>query len=93
MLKEVIGIGFGIKLKVWGDYACFTRPEFKVERTVEIYLVNGVEIPVVLYAVNLPYLQEKIDAQETADGKQNDDHCGIIQYWEKLANVVVKRRK
>src|SRR4051794_41129355 len=22
----------GIKLHVWGDYACFTRPEFKVER-------------------------------------------------------------
>lgn len=28
-----------------------------------------------------------------ADGKQNDDHCGIIQYWEKLANVVVKRKE
>lgn len=25
-------MGFGIKLKVWGDYACFTRPEMKVER-------------------------------------------------------------
>ena len=25
-------IGFGVKLKVWGDYACFTRPEMKVER-------------------------------------------------------------
>ena len=23
---------FGIKLHVWGDYACFTRPEMKVER-------------------------------------------------------------
>lgn len=22
----------GVKLKVWGDYACFTRPEMKVER-------------------------------------------------------------
>ena len=22
----------GIKLHVWGDYACFTRPEMKVER-------------------------------------------------------------
>jgi 2-hydroxy-3-oxopropionate reductase len=28
-----------------------------------------------------------------ADGKVNDDHCGIIQYWEKIANVEVKRRK
>ena len=28
-----------------------------------------------------------------ADGKSNHDHCGIIQYWEKLANVEVKRRK
>jgi len=23
---------YGIKLKVWGDYACFARPEMKVER-------------------------------------------------------------
>ena len=28
----MVNIGFGIKLKVWGDYACFTRPEMKVER-------------------------------------------------------------
>jgi len=27
-----VDIGFGVKLKVWGDYACFTRPEMKVER-------------------------------------------------------------
>lgn len=25
-------IGYGFKLKVWGDYACFTRPEMKAER-------------------------------------------------------------
>ncbi len=25
-------MSFGIKIKVWGDYACFTRPEMKVER-------------------------------------------------------------
>ena len=25
-------IGYGIRLKVWGDYACFTRPELKAER-------------------------------------------------------------
>ena len=25
-------MGYGICLKVWGDYACFTRPEMKVER-------------------------------------------------------------
>ena len=23
---------FGVKLKIWGEYACFTRPEMKVER-------------------------------------------------------------
>lgn len=28
----MITIGYGIRLKVWGDYACFTRPEMKVER-------------------------------------------------------------
>jgi len=28
----VVNIGFGIRLKVWGDYACFTRLELKVER-------------------------------------------------------------
>lgn len=27
-----IKLGYGIKLKVFGDYACFTRPEMKVER-------------------------------------------------------------
>jgi CRISPR-associated protein Cas5d len=25
-------MSFGIKLKVWGNFACFTRPEMKVER-------------------------------------------------------------
>jgi len=25
-------VGYGIKLHVWGEYACFTRPEMKVER-------------------------------------------------------------
>ncbi len=25
-------MAYGIKLKVSGDYACFTRPEMKVER-------------------------------------------------------------
>jgi CRISPR-associated protein Cas5d len=25
-------MAYGVKLKVWGEYACFTRPEMKVER-------------------------------------------------------------
>ena len=25
-------MGYGIKFRVWGDYACFSRPELKVER-------------------------------------------------------------
>ena len=25
-------MGYGIRIKLWGDYACFTRPEMKVER-------------------------------------------------------------
>ena len=25
-------MGYGIQLRVWGDYACFTRPEMKAER-------------------------------------------------------------
>ena len=25
-------MGYGIAIKVWGDYACFTRPEMKAER-------------------------------------------------------------
>lgn len=25
-------MSYGIKVRVWGDYACFTRPEMKVER-------------------------------------------------------------
>ena len=25
-------MGIGVKVKVWGDYALFSRPEMKVER-------------------------------------------------------------
>lgn len=25
-------MSYGVKLKIWGDFACFTRPEMKVER-------------------------------------------------------------
>ena len=25
-------MAYGVKLHVWGKYACFTRPEMKVER-------------------------------------------------------------
>src|SRR5262249_17972376 len=25
-------MSYGVRLKVWGDHACFTRPEMKVER-------------------------------------------------------------
>jgi CRISPR-associated protein Cas5d len=25
-------MSYGVSLKVWGEYACFTRPEFKSER-------------------------------------------------------------
>ena len=25
-------MSYGVKLKVWGEFACFTRPEMKVER-------------------------------------------------------------
>ena len=25
-------MSYGIKLHIWGEYACFTRPEMKVER-------------------------------------------------------------
>ena len=25
-------MGYGVKLRVWGDYACFSQPAFKVER-------------------------------------------------------------
>jgi len=25
-------MAYGVKLRVWGEYACFTRPEMKVER-------------------------------------------------------------
>ena len=26
------GLGYGVAMHVWGEYACFTRPEMKVER-------------------------------------------------------------
>lgn len=30
--KELISMSVGVKVKVWGDYALFSRPEMKVER-------------------------------------------------------------
>ena len=29
---EEMFMGMGVKVRVWGDYALFTRPEMKVER-------------------------------------------------------------
>ena len=43
----------------------------------------------------IPLTTQILEAMKAmkADGKQNDDHCGIIQYWEKLANVTVSRKE
>jgi 2-hydroxy-3-oxopropionate reductase len=40
----------------------------------------------------IPLTTQILEAMKAvkADGHQNDDHCGVIQYWEKLANVTVK---
>ena len=32
LVNRADAMAFGIKLHVWGDYACFTRPEMKAER-------------------------------------------------------------
>jgi len=42
----------------------------------------------------IPMTTQILEAMKAckADGKSGHDHCGIIQYWEKLANVEVKRR-
>lgn len=42
----------------------------------------------------IPLTTQILEAMKAmkADGKSNDDHCGIIQYWEKLANVTVHRK-
>ena len=31
-MKGVFILGYGVRVKVWGDYALFSRPELKVER-------------------------------------------------------------
>ena len=43
----------------------------------------------------IPFTTQVLEAFKACkcDGHVNDDHCGVIQYWEKLANVTVKRRK
>ena len=43
----------------------------------------------------IPMTTQILEAMKACkcDGKSFDDHCGIIQYWEKLANVTVKRHK
>lgn len=34
-------MAYGVKLKIWGDYACFTRPEMKVERVTYDIITPG----------------------------------------------------
>ena len=34
-------MGIGVKIRVWGDYALFSRPEFKVERCIGIQGCGG----------------------------------------------------
>ena len=43
----------------------------------------------------IPMTTQILEAMKACkcDGKSFDDHCGIIQYWEKLANVTVNRHK
>ena len=43
----------------------------------------------------IPMTTQILEAMKACkcDGKSFDDHCGIIQYWERLANVTVKRHK
>lgn len=42
----------------------------------------------------IPMTTQILEAMKACkcDGKSFDDHCGIVQYWEKLANVTIKRR-
>lgn len=46
-------------------------PEFVLENTVEMYREEGKDYPVVIYRVDIPYLQAQINAQKTAEKKQN----------------------
>jgi len=69
------------------------RPEFKVERTVEIYLVNGKEYPVVVYAVDIPALEAQIAAQQTEEGKQNERLRIIKQLYDLRDQELVLERR
>ena len=46
-----------------------------------------IDAPIPLTAQVLEYMKAL-----KADGKKEDDHGGLIQYWEKLAHVKVKRK-
>jgi 2-hydroxy-3-oxopropionate reductase len=48
---------------------------------------TSIEAPIPLTRMVLEYMKEL-----NADGKQDDDHGGIIQYWEKLASVEIRRK-
>lgn len=54
-------MGFGIKLKVWGDYACFTRPEMKVERVSYDVLTPSAARGILEAIYWKPAIQWKID--------------------------------
>ncbi|USG66619.1 2-hydroxy-3-oxopropionate reductase [Brevibacillus ruminantium] len=48
---------------------------------------EAIEVPIPLTRQVLEMFQSL-----TADGKQTDDHCGIVQYYEKFANVTVEKQ-
>ncbi len=54
-------MAYGVKLRVWGDYACFSRPEMKVER-VSYDVITSSAARAILEAIHWkPAISWKID--------------------------------
>ena len=69
------------------------KPGFRIELHIKdlnnaLNAAHAISSPVPLTA----QLMEIMQALK-ADNHQKDDHSGIVQYYEKLADVTVKRQK
>ena len=61
-------MAYGFKVEIWGDYACFSRPELKVERvSYEIITPSAVRgiLEAVFWKPAIKYIIDQIDVCET----------------------------
>ena len=68
------------------------KPGFRIELHIKdlqnaLDTAHGIGVPVPLTSLVMEFMQAM-----KVQGKQSEDHCGLIQFYEKLAGVEVRKR-